>query len=851
MPAHPGLTTSQAEKLLAQHGPNHIPETPPPPPLVIFASQIKNPLIYVLIAAAVITFFLGDFADFTVISLAIVLNTIIGFFQEQKAIRTLTSLKSLLSPQAQVIRDGKPQSLAARLLVPGDLVILNQGDKVPADGTLFEAEDLFLNEAILTGESQPRQKHASRKIAAKSHVYHVWMGTLVVAGSGKFLVTATGKHTQLGQIAHQVQQIEETTALKRHIQRLARTLTLLILALATLIFISGVALGDPLEEIFPTTVALAVSAIPEGLPVSLTVVLAIAMGRIAAKKGLVKRLLSAETLGSVTVICADKTGTLTEGHMRVVTARFTDDKLGALSALLVNNFHNPLEIAMARWSLKQIKTQAKSWKLPPLNHFKNKTIHPSTQESILAAFPRLDIIPFSSKTKFIATLNQVQHRQLALVSGAPELILSWTKPSQLQKQRWQDRFNTWAGEGRRLVGFAYRPAKKGETRLVASTLKHHLTWLGVILFEDPPRKGVARAIKKTLRAGIKIKVITGDYPQTAASILSQLNFPVTSDQILTGDELAHLPEDELKNRLADTVLFARTTPEQKLTIVKALKDKGEIVAMTGDGVNDAPALAAADIGLVVAEASDVAKETADMVLLDSNFATITHAIEEGRNAFANLRKIILYLLSDAFAEIILIIGSMLARLPLPLTAVQILWINLISDGLPDIALTFDPKDADIMRHPPRHPRQPVINSEMGLIIALVSAIAGLSALIVFSWFYTDSGSLALARSLAFVFLGINSLFYVFSCRSLTRPVWKTRPFSNRFLIAAVGTGFILQSLPFYLPPLSSFFKVVPLHPLHLLVAVLGSLLLVILIEIIKWAFVKIDLFNHRPGQTGS
>jgi Ca2+-transporting ATPase len=586
-------------------------------------------------------------------------------------------------------------------------------------------------------------------------------------------------------------------------------------------------------EIFATAVAVAVSAIPEGLAVSLTVILAIGMQRIFKRKSLVRKLVAAETLGSVTVICADKTGTLTEGKMRVVKAAMGEtgeertSKEGAAflvrSAILCNDRRDPLEIGMMEWArerLRQVKGLAKS------------------VEAMQEEYPRLDEIPFDPKKKYIATLHKREGlvRNLLLVSGAPEVLVRRSDLSKKKQEEWLKKLHEEGEKGYRLVGFAYREIKK--KRFTDGDVKD-LKCVGYLAFVDPVRKGVKEALGAAKRAGIKVKVITGDYRPTAEAVLRKLGIggkKLKEEQVMEGHELEKITEEKLKERIGKVVLFTRINPEQKLKIIQVLQEKREVVAMTGDGVNDAPALKKADIGVVVESASAVAKETADMVLLDSNFATIVAAVEEGRGIFVNLRKIILYLLSDAFAEVILVLGSMVLGLPLPITAAQILWINLVDDGLPDFALALEPKPADLMSQKPAGHKRKLLDLEIKLLIGLISAVTGSLALLVFWIYWKMSGNLDLARTMSFTLLAVSTLLYVFSCKSLKEPLWREKIFDNKWLLGAVGIGASFQLMALYLPSLQKVLKTVALGINEWLVILGASMLVISMIEGVKWRF---------------
>jgi Ca2+-transporting ATPase len=794
-----GLSAKDVTDRQLQYGANVLPEKPPPGNFYLLLQQLKSPLIYILLLAGFVTFLIGDYADSIIILLAVVVNTILGFIQERKATDALFALKHYVVSNVTVIRSGKRETVDTASLVPGDMVILSQGAKIPADGKVINANRFYVDESILTGESVSVTKDQNDL---------VFMGTTVASGQALMVVESIGAATKIGKIALQIQEKEGDTPLQKQMKAFSNQLIVVISVLVTVVFVVGLIYKISLNEIFTSSVALAVSTIPEGLIVSLTAVLAIGMQKILKRRGLVKRLAAAETLGGVTVICVDKTGTLTMGKMKVVE-EIGDKKELAEQVLLANDLDDPIVIAAFEWGRTLIS-------------------------DFVSKHQRLDSIPFSSEERFFTSLHKwdAQNNRL-YVNGAPELLLGWTTLSETEKQKVMESIDDLTKQGKRLIGYARRDVPVSMSKLETSEVKKKLEWVGILAFSDPVRLGVKEALADSEAAGIRTIVITGDYAKTTQYVLYELGINVSENEIITGEELQKLDADELARKIKTIKLFARTTPDQKLMIVNALKKKGDIVAMMGDGVNDAPALHAADIGVAVGEATDVAKESADLVLLDSNFATIVAAIEEGRGMFENIRKIILYLLSDAFAEIIVVFGGLILGLPLPLTAIQILWINLVDDGFPNLSLTVDPKRANIMKERPRSAGERLVNGWMVTLIAVVSIIAGLIALGSFVVVYKASGDIMLARSVAFLTLGLNSLAYVFSVRALMVPFWKNHLFENKWLIVAVIAGFGLQALPFMSPVLRQFFELSSLSVNYWLIAVGMSVTMFFVIELFK------------------
>ena len=760
--------------------------------------------MYILLIAALVTLILGDYIDSIVILLASVINISLGFFQEYKAERALFALKKILTPTAKVTRDGQIYTIDTKELVPGDIVYLSHGDRVPADGIVIESVGLSVNEAVLTGESLPVEKTVS-----VDKQPNIFMGTTVAAGRGIMYLTSTGERTKFGNIAKTLETTpEETSPLQKKVRILADSLAKLVILLTSAIFILGVIYGESPIDMFTTAVAIAVSAIPEALIISITVILAIGMQKILKQKGLIRKLSSAETLGAITTICIDKTGTITQGQMHIVKADIIDRDLAVKSLIIANNLSDPLELTIWDWTRNQ------------------NTIDPQklTDETI-----RIKELPFDETRKFMA----VETAEGLFIKGAPEILLAKSIFSEDEKLKWQKTFENYGKEGLRMIaaGFVKNPPPNWEKELPS------LEFLGIVGASDPIRDGVKEAIEKAQKAGIKVKIVTGDYQLTAQTVMKKLGISINNPEkeIIDGKELAEISEEELCQKINEIRLFARISPEQKLKIVNALQKNGEVVAMTGDGVNDALALKTADIGIAVAQATDVAKETADLVLLDSNFETIVSAIEEGRVMFKNIKKIVLYLLSDTFHEIFLITASLILRLSLPLTASQILWINIIADGAPDLALTVDPKDGNEMNKLPHDPKKSLIDLEAKVIIIAITLSGGLLTLLVFI-FALNNYNIEFARTLAFTLSATDSLVYVFSIRNLGKSVFTLNPFKNRVLVISVLIGLILQVFAIYHPLFQRLFNTVPIPlPYWILIfAVNGCMLF--FVELIKIAF---------------
>jgi len=878
-----GLTLQEAEARLKKTGLNSLPEEKRFSNLKILISQFKSPLVYILLVAAAISFLLQKFVDGSVILLAVFINTIVGFVQESKAEKSLEKLKEMVEYKVLVLRDGTEKEIFAKFLVPGDIIILRAGDRIPADGRILEARGFKVNEASLTGESIPVDKTDkvlnlsgnSKQPREKNNL--IYMGTTVTRGRAKAIVFATGIKTRFGKIAQLLKETKrELTPLQKKLKRFSQSFGLLTLILSLIIIIIGLWRGYEFFEIFTVAVAIAVAAIPEGLLIAVTVVLAIGMQRILKKRSLVRKLIAAETLGSTTVICTDKTGTLTEGKMQVdhiltgeselflskeKNKNLPDDQqkkdhLKVLEiALLCNNavVENPND-ELANWRVHGDYTE-KALLLAAIN----AGINPDKTRKENS---RLEEIPFNSDRKYMATLNRNKDgRETIYVKGAPEEILNRSryilingKSKELEEEMARSlkrRQNELSRKGLRVLAVAYRELKNGEaldfSEETEETGINNLIFVGFLALKDPLREGVKQTLKQAEEAGIKTVMITGDYKLTARAIANELGMKVEDKNILEGYELDELSDKEFFKRVSEIKVYARVSPAHKTRIVDAWQARGEVVAMTGDGVNDAPALKSADIGVALGSGTDVAKETSDLVLMDNNFKTILMAVEQGRIIMENIKKVVLYLLSDSFSELILISISLLffvdkttGEAILPLTAAQILWINIITDGFPNAALTVEPTNNEIMKEPPRKKGEPLIDLEMKSLIAIISVFTALSVMAIFWFTWKATGNIEEARTVAFVALGIDSLFYVFSCRSLKHSILKTNPFSNPYLVAAVIGGFLLQLMAVYLPFFQKIFKTVSLSLSDWGLIMFVCLGVIVVIEIVKWGFMKRD-----------
>jgi len=808
-----GLTDAEVAAQRRRFGENALPAPKGPTAWSILLEQFKSPLVYIILVAAAISLAVGEQTDFAIIIAVLVIDVTVGFIQEYQAQRTYTALRGLLKPTTTVIREGHRQEVEARELVPGDLVVMSTGDRIPADAEVVESARLSVNEGILTGESEP----VGKSQAPEQNM--VYMGTTVVAGRGLMRVTRIGASTELGQIAASLQEREEKeTPLQVRLSAFSRSLAILVLVATATILAVGVASGRSVLEMLRVSIVLAIAAVPEGLLIAVTVVLVLGQRRILRRNGLVKKLLAVETLGSVTVICTDKTGTLTEGLMRVTRTDFASRDRALETMVLCNDLESPLEVALWEYARTQL---------------------PDDPQLLYDRSERLAEEPFSSESKFMVTANRLDGGAFNFLKGAPEIVLGMSQLTAAEQARILGLVDRWAGEGLRTLGLAYRPL---------GLLEEHsgYTWAGLVGMQDPVRPAVPEAIALAHTAGVQVKMITGDYRRTAERVARGVGLEVDGEQVIEGSELAALDDQQLRAHVERIAVFSRIRPQDKLRIVRALQANGEIVAMIGDGVNDAPALRQANIGVVVGSATDVAKEEAGLILLDNNFATIVAAIEEGRVIFDNIRKVVSYTLSNSFAEALAIFAAILLRFPAPLTVAQILWVHLICDGPSDIVLGFEPAEAGIMREKPRPLQEPIL-SRLGFgLIGAISFFSALFALSLFSLYWLSTANLALGRTLAYASLAVNSLIYIFGYRSLRRPILRYAPLAaNRPLIVAVLAGLALAVGAVVAPPLRRLLGTVPLSALQWGLTFGLALILLGIVELAK--YVNARLQGPRAG----
>jgi len=837
--ASQGLAAGEAQERLRRYGANILPRSlRHAGALKIFFSQFKSPLISLLIAAGFVSAILGEVPDTIVIAITAAMNVAVGFFQEYKANNALSKLQELVQYSALVVRGGSLERVRSEQLVVGDVILLEAGDKVPADARLIESLDLEVNEAPLTGESEPVKKQ-TRKVALEAvlaertnMVYH---GTLVANGRGRAVVAATGRATEIGRIAELVRKTEEqVTPLQRALSNLSRRIGYAVLALSAAIFVLGLIRAPGAYsylELFKVAVAIAVAAIPEGLPISLTVILAVGMQYLVKRQALVRRLLAAETLGSVSVICTDKTGTLTEGIMRVtrvITAReqFDRDELATLRQRPEDRHRDALlALRIAVLANNAVVQPGRDGASVYLGDTTETALAEQGQSAGLdkdildKAFMRLAEVPFDSRRKFMATLHRVDHETALYAKGAFEALLprlgfyeengrpKKLSPRQLEWFLGQEA--EFSGQGLRVLAVAYKLCPLDKKTLADSDVDD-LTLVGFIALSDPLRVDVKNTIERAKSAGIRVVMITGDHERTAEAIGRELGLVADTKSVLNGKYLKETSDAELSSLIERINVFARIDPADKIRIVQAWQKQGQIVAMTGDGVNDSPALKAADIGVAVGSGTDIAKQIADLVLLDDRFSTIIAAVEEGRRIYQNIQKVLLYLLSFSLAEVALIAVSLAAGWPLALLPAQILWLNLVQDTFPAVSLAFDAGDPENMKDLPRPKGTRVLTPALAKFVALVIGASSILLIVTYGLAYRITQDEVFTRTIVFAALGVVSLFVVYPVRSLRRGVWQIAVFSNRYLTAAVLFGIVMLVAAIYLPPLQTLLGTVPL-----------------------------------------
>lgn len=836
-----GLTQTEVAARQSAYGKNILPHGKKTTVLQMFFRQFTSPLVYILLIASALTWWIGEYSDMIVILLVVVVNALIGLFQEYRADKIFEKLKAIVRVEALVIRDGKLAAFDSEELVPGDIIVLKGGSKVPADARLTRAANLQANEALLTGESRPVEKTpgpAAAKATIGDRKNMVFMGTILEEGDAQAVVVATGARTEIGQISMLAQSArEEKSPLQLRMDKLATFLTELFVVISGAIFLLGLLEGDPPIEMFKTTIAVAVAAIPEGLPAAISIILAVSSKRILEKKGLVMKLVAAETLGSTSVICADKTGTLTQGQMRVEEITAPDRDQAFLALALANE-----AVIEQKDGSNHVRGEAtdKAKLEAFLSAGKNLT-------DTLAAMPRLGMLTFDPLRKYIASFHLTKTGSVVYLSGAPEKILALSTLKPAEKEPIQKNYENLARRGFRVIALATKsissPSRgEGWVGVKPAYLEKFITnlsYIGLAAIRDPIRTDVRNTLEITRKAGMKVIMITGDHALTAKAIGLELGFKTSGAAVASGEEIDNMSDGELRKRIGSIEIISRAEPIHKMRIIDAWQDLGAVVAMTGDGVNDAPALKSADIGVAIGSGTDVSKEASDLILLDDSFSTITVAVAEGRTGFANIRKATITVMSNAFSELILIAGALILKVPFfPITAIQILWVNLVEDSLPVLAMAFEPQETEIMKSKPTSPKEPILDREAKSLIFAVSIVADLTLVGIFYYLYRYLGWEAITiQSFLFVAIATPTLLNVFAFKSLKTPITRIKILNNWFLVAASVLGFALMATAIYVPFFNRFLRTTPLSFWPAALGfVLFPLFKLCMVELTKWHY---------------
>lgn len=862
-----GLSSQEASRRYQHYGPNQLPSRRQRGPVARFLTQFQDALVYVLIVAAVITAALGHWIDTAAIIGIVIINAVIGFVQEGRAERALAALHGLLSPRARVRREGRNRVVDSADLVPGDIVLLSAGDKVPADVRLLRARSLLVDEAALTGESEAAEKQ-SDPVAAEATLGDrfdmAYSGTLVRSGEGEGVVVATGARTAIGAMSSMLAGVEKVaTPLTRQIRAFGRRLTVAIVILAAAVFgLATLARAYPVAEAFLASVGIAVAAIPQGLPAIMTITLAVGVQAMAQRRAVIRRMNAAETLGSVTTICSDKTGTLTRNEMTAVTlATYTTEAqvtgTGYAPSGRIERDGEALDIealpdvmALVRCGLlcneaELAQDDEGEWQLqgdPTEGALVTLALKAGLEPAGEArAAPRIDSIPFSSENRYMATLNRFEEGLCIAVKGAPEQVLTMCSHVRhgdtvdvIDADAWHDRAEQIAAQGQRVIAVAQRPVSGEQSSLAPGDVAEGLVLLGFVGLIDPPRQEAVDAVAECQSAGIRVKMITGDHARTACAIGAQMGIG-DGQRVLVGTDLDALDETALRERVSDTDVFARVSPAHKLRLVKALQAKGDVVAMTGDGVNDAPALKRADVGVAMGQkGTEVAKEAAEIVLTDDNFASIAAAVRLGRAAYDNIKRSVLFLLPTNGGEALAIIAAVLIGMQLPVTPVQILWVNMVTAATLGLALAFEPPGKEVMQRHPRSPHEPIVSGQLLGRILLVSVVMLVGTFGFYGALRSIDVSLDVARTAAVNALVLFEAAYLLSARLLERRLRHWRDFTgNQAVWKSIGIVLVLQLVFTYMPGLQVLVGSAPMPAWYWAVLVPMALLVLPIVELEK------------------
>jgi len=856
--AQRGLSAEQIEIRQEKFGLNKFPERKPLPGLKLFLEQFKSPLIYILLVVAGVVLILENYPYNLIQSgfvlTAVLINAVFGFWEEKKASKTLQELKKFLKTKTVVIRDGKKKEIFQEELVPGDIITFSPGDKIPADGRLIEAQNLKISEAVLTGEWLPASKKieilpADTPLADRDNM--VYAGCLVESGRGKAVVTAIGPKTEMGKIALLLKETkEEKTPLQKKLSHFSKIIGGVITLIVIFIFIGGITKGGDPVEMFETAAAVAVGGIPEALPVVMTLILALGMGRLARKKGLVRKLASVETLGSTSVVCVDKTKTLTQGKMKADDVLTLEGDFKIKSEIEDPVYTFALEIASLcnEAFIENPEENWQNWKVGGtptdrallLAGAESGILRPELEKEN----PILQTLPFDPTQKYEAALIQKERKHFIYVSGAPEKILELSAKVEVKdgsKELDQEnltklysKLHSLTEKGRRVIALAYRKDK----HLIGKEIKD-LTFVGFIGIKDPLRPDVREALVTCRKAGINAVIITGDHKVTAKAVAEELEFDIKDENIIDGKELDLLSDEDLEREIEKFKIYARAEPRHKIRIIRAWQEKGKVVAMTGDGVNDAPALQKADIGLALGSGTEAAKEASDLVLLNDSFNIIVKAVEEGRVILDNLRKPIVFLLSNSFTGVILVGMSVVLGWPLPILWMQILWNNLVEDTLPAIAYSFEPKEKGVMERGPASPQTPLLTKEMKILIFGVGIVRQFLILGLFWFLWQKVGfSLDYVRTMVFGCIVLDTAFVIYSFKNMRRNIWQINLFDNKFLLLGSVVIFGAFASAIYFGPFQTLLQTVPLGIYSWLILIGYSLVALSLIELTKYFFIS-------------